>query len=194
LSPFAEGARWRCCGIALAWALAATAGCASHLDAGRVATGESPSIFGAPWTWTTEEGRPVAFARWRGTTLVVAPIYASCTERCPRTIEKLRRVDQAFARRGVARQVILVTLDPRDDGLERLRRFRETRQVPGDWAVLRGDGETTRALARALGVHAIWDDAHIDHDVRIAVFDGAGSMVRNFGGWDFDDEDAVVAP
>jgi cytochrome oxidase Cu insertion factor (SCO1/SenC/PrrC family) len=131
---------------------------------------------------------------WRGEALVVAPIYASCTERCPRTIDKVRQVDQAFARRGIARHVLLVTLDPRNDGLARLRRFKEIRRLPVDWTILRGEEDATRELARMLDVRAIYDDTHIDHDVRIAVFDGAGRMVRNFRGWDFEEEDAVVAP
>jgi cytochrome oxidase Cu insertion factor (SCO1/SenC/PrrC family) len=162
--------------------------------AGRTPSAETGSIYGAAWSWTTEDGRSVGLATWRGEALVVAPIYASCTERCPRTIDKVREVDQAFARRGVARHVLLVTLDPRSDGLERLRRFKEIRRLPADWTILRGEEDATRELARVLGVRAIYDDTHIDHDVRIAVFDGAGRMVRNFRGWDFDDEDAVVTP
>jgi protein SCO1/2 len=168
-------------------------GCGLGVE-GRTPGGEAGSIYETTSSWTTEDGRSVGFATWRGEALVIAPIYASCTERCPRTIDKVREVDQAFARRGVARHVLLVTLDPRSDGLERLRRFKEVRRLPAGWTILRGEEDATRELARVLGVRAIYDDTHIDHDVRIAVFDGAGRMVRNFRGWDFDEEDAVVAP
>jgi hypothetical protein len=45
-----------------------------------------------------------------------------------------------------------------------------------------------------LGVRATYDDEHIDHDVRIAVFDARGRLVRDFAGWDFDADQVVAAP
>jgi protein SCO1 len=179
-------------GECVAAALAGLASGCAVAGAAPAAAGGDASVYAAPWRWTDEEGSTVALSRWRGEPVILAPFYASCSERCPRTLEKVRSVDEAYARHGVAHQVILVTLDPGSDGPERLRRFKEQRHVPASWRVLRGEIEETRALARMLGVRAIYDDTHVDHDVRIAVFDGSGRLVRDFGGWDFDDDDAVL--
>jgi protein SCO1 len=124
--------------------------------------------------------------------LVVTAIYTSCTERCPLTVEKLKRVDEAFRRHHVDDQVVLVTLDPERDTVERLRRFKAARNMPPSWHLLRGDLEQTREVARSLRLSAVYDDGHIDHDVRIAVFDRDGRLVRSFEGWSFDENDALV--
>lgn len=129
---------------------------------------------------------------FRGTPLIVTGIYTSCTERCPLTVEKVRRVDAAFHRHGIDDQVVLFTLDPENDTVDRLRRFRTARNAPAGWHLLRGNREQTHEFARLLRMSAIYDDSHIDHDVRIAVFDGEGRLVRNFEGWAFDENDALV--
>jgi len=41
-------------------------------------------------------------------------------------------------------------------------------------------------------VDPAYDTGHIDHEVRIAVLDGSGKMVRKFAGWSFDADEAVV--
>jgi protein SCO1 len=177
--------------VALAMGLPAILGCAP-LSAPTAAVGRDAPLFAQPWRWTDERGAEVTFAAWRGVPLVVAPFFTSCTTRCPLTLEKLRDVDEAFRRKGVLGQFVLVTLDPATDSSERLARFKATRHLPDAWHILRGSLDDTRALGRSLGVRAMYDDGHIDHDVRIAVFDGAGRRVRDFGGWDFDPDQAVV--
>jgi len=146
-----------------------------------------------PWMWTDDDGHEVALAAFRGAPLIVTGIYTSCTERCPLTVEKVRKIDDAFRRHRIDHQVVLVTLDPEHDTVERLRRFKAARNMPPSWRLLRGSREQTHQVARLLRMDAIYDDAHIDHDVRIAVFDREGRLVRNFEGWSFDENDAVVA-
>ncbi len=143
------------------------------------------------WTWTDERGLGVRFADLIGAPVVVAPIFASCTVRCPQTVEKVRRLDEAFRRRNVAPKILLVTLDPMHEDGPRLLRFKESRHLPESWRILRGSLEQTRTLGRMLGVRAIYDDTHIDHEVRIATFDARGRLVRIFEGWDFDDDEAA---
>jgi protein SCO1 len=136
----------------------------------------------------------VTLAQWRGVPLVVTAVFTSCTSRCPLTVEKVREVDAAFHRRGIPTQVLLVTLDPRTDDPGRLERFKEGRHLPEAWHFLRGSLDDTRELGRMLGVHAIYDDGHIDHDVRIAIFDASGRLVRDYAGWDFDADGATKLP
>jgi len=168
-------------------------GCAP-VPAPAQALGRDASLFVQPWHWTDERGAEVTFAAWQGVPLVVAMFFTSCTTRCPLTVEKLRDVDEAFRRKGAPAQFLLVTLDPATDSSERLARFKTNRHLPDAWHVLRGSLEDTRALGRVLGVRAMFDDGHIDHDVRIAIFDRTGRRVRDFATWDFDPDRAVVLP
>ena len=146
------------------------------------------------WHWTDEEGADVTFSRWQGVPLVVTAIFTSCTTRCPMTVDKLRDLDAAFRRRGAPSQFLLVTLDPQTDDPARLARFKAERHLPDAWHFLRGDLDQTRRFARMLGVRAMYDDQHIDHDVRIAVFDGHGRLVRDLAGWDFDSDKVAALP
>jgi protein SCO1/2 len=151
----------------------------------------STSLFDEPWAWVDDRGAAVTFDRYRGTPAVVTAIYTSCTVRCPFTVEKLKAMAAAFERRGQAARFFLVTLDPRTDTPERLHRFKETRHLPEDWSLLSGSDADTRALSRLLDVRPMFDDGHIDHDVRIGVFDAGGRLVHNFADWSFEADVSV---
>ena len=153
----------------------------------------TPSLFDEPWSWVDDRGVATTFGAFRGAPLVVTAIYTSCTVRCPFTVEKLKEVARAYERSGRTAHFFLVTLDPHTDTPERLHRFKEARHLPEDWHLLAGSDLDTRALARRLVVRAMWDDGHIDHDVRIGVFDASGRLVRSYADWSFDAGAAVVS-
>ncbi len=154
----------------------------------------SGSLYETGWRWTTDTGREVTLDHWRGAPVVVVPFYASCRVRCPITIEKVRSVDAAYHARGLTASILLITLDPRQDTPERLARFKQSARLPPGWTLLRGDGATTQALSRALGVRATPEDAHMDHQARIIVLDEEGRIARNLDGWGFAPGDAVLPP
>jgi cytochrome oxidase Cu insertion factor (SCO1/SenC/PrrC family) len=143
-------------------------------------------------TWTDERGMAVDLERYRGAPVVFSAFFTSCTVRCPLTIRKLREVDEAFRKRGSSAPIVLVTLDPHTDTTGRLLRFKEERHLPDNWHLLRGGDEETRAFARYLHVDPAYDSGHIDHEVRIDVFDANGGLARSFAGWSFDPDGAVV--
>jgi protein SCO1 len=151
-----------------------------------------PSLYARPWRWTTELGQARTFADWRGQTLVVAPFFTSCQVRCPQTVRKLLGIAEAYRRAGRRATFLLVTLDPENDTPERLQRFKERDGLPAEWHLLSGSADDTRGLADFLETRAAHDTAHIDHQVRIAVFDGRGQLARNLHGWDFDAALALV--
>ncbi len=147
-------------------------------------------------TWTDEAGHETRLADLLGEPVVLAPFFASCTVLCPLTVEKVRKLDQALRRKNIAARIVLVTLDPSHDAVDRLARFKQMQHVPGSWHLLRGTVHQTRALGHFLGVRAINDGGQIEHDVRIATFDASGRLVRIYGSWDFDEDEAaaLVAP
>ena len=144
--------------------------------------------------WTDEHGASISLARFRGAPFILTAGYTSCTVRCPLTVDKLRAVDEALRRRGQVVPIVFLTLDPRNDTTERLGHWKREHHLTDDWHFLRGSDADTRRLARVLGVHAAYDDGHIDHDVRIAVFDASGRLTRTLDGWSFDVDEAVGPP
>lgn len=156
------------------------------------ASADDSSLFSRPWRWRDERDQVVALSKWAGAPLVVTMFFTSCKFRCPRTIDKLREIDAAFTRSHRQAQFVLVTLDPYHDTPDRLEAFKRTAHLPPDtWHLLSGDGADTRALSRLLTVHPAYDDEHINHEVRIGVFDAQGNPTRLLRGWGFDGEEAI---
>ncbi len=144
-------------------------------------------------TYTDDHGESVALDSFRGGPVVVSTFYTSCTVRCPMTVQKLRELDRALSRTGALVPFVIVTLDPKTDTPARLGRYKRDHNLPEHWHFLSGPLPETRALARYLGVNAAYDDGHIDHDVRIAIFDAKGALAQGYSGWTFDSNAAARA-
>jgi protein SCO1 len=149
------------------------------------------SLFSHPWRWTDEQGQPAPFSRWRGQPLVVTAIFTQCRATCPRTVAKLRQVYDRFRNEGHDAQFLLVTLDPTNDTVDTLQRFKASSGLPAPWHLLSGSIEDTRDLRDTLGIHVIDDGPHLLHDGRIVVFDAQGLPTRSFGGYALNDEAAL---
>lgn len=180
--------------LGLASSLAVGA-CASVGSAGR--DGDRPqvarvSLFSHPWVWTDERGQSVTFAGWRGRPLVVAAVFTTCKATCPRTIGKLQELDAAYRREGRPAQFVLVTLDPDNDTPQVLRAFKESSGLPAAWRFLCANKDQTRELLDALDIHVIDEGAHLLHEGRIVIFDGAGMPTRSFDGWALDHETVLA--
>jgi protein SCO1 len=156
-------------------------------------SGGPVSLFAYPWIWTDERGQNATFSVWRGEPLVVTAIYTQCRATCPRTIAKLRKLDDAFRSEKRAVQFLLVTLDPTSDTPERLSRFKAAERLPDSWHLLTGPIGETRELSDLLDIHVVGGGAHLVHNARIVVFDPEGLPVRTFSGFSLDNE-AIVAP
>jgi protein SCO1/2 len=145
-------------------------------------------------TWSDEAGARVTFASFGGAPLILTMIYRTCRSRCPMTIHKLEQVAAAFRMRGVLANFVLVTLDPVQDTPARLAAFKQEQGLDAaTFHLLSGELSQTRELAKFLRVRAAYDDFHIDHEVRTAVFDGTGRLVLNLEGWSFPDALPVSA-
>jgi protein SCO1/2 len=146
------------------------------------------SLFSYPWIWTDEQGQSVAFSKWRGLSMVVTAMYTQCRATCPRTIAKLRQLDQTFRLEHRAVEFVLVTLDPASDSPERLRRFKASERLPDSWHLLTGPMPMTRELSDLLDIHVVGGGPHLVHNARIVVFDRAGFPVHVFSGFSLDEE------
>lgn len=132
------------------------------------------SLFSYPWTWLDEHGARVAFSRFRGTPLVMAAVYTTCFETCPRTLVRLRRVYDEYVRTGRSAQFVVVTMDPAIDTQERLLQFKQSRSLPEPWRLLTGSRQDTEQLMDLLNIHIMDMDVHLVHDSKITLFDARG--------------------
>ncbi len=174
-------------GLFVAVALANLAGC-------QLTESREPAalpLYEQSGAFTDEHGEPTSLERFHGAPFILTAGYTTCSTRCPLTVEKLRGVEETLRARGQAVPILFLTLDPRTDTSERLERWKGEHHLPADWHFLRGSDVATRKLARSLEVHAAYDDGHIDHDVRIAVFDAQGRLARTLSGWSFDADDVI---
>jgi protein SCO1/2 len=163
--------------ISIALAAALAGGCAQDTwkpSAPPSAAQARTSLFSYPWVWLDDRGERVAFSQWRGTQVVVAAIYTSCQETCPRTLGRLREVYEQFARDNRRAEFVVVTIDPETDTPRRLRELRHSRGLPDTWHLLTGGSAETQQLADLLGVHVMQMEAHVVHDSKIMLFDADG--------------------
>jgi protein SCO1 len=152
-------------------------------------------LFQQPWQWKDERAETVTFARWRGQPVVLTMFFRSCEARCAPTVERLKKLEQAFVRKGAHPHFLLVTLDPRNDTPSRLRAFKKSRRLPEEsWHLLSGPEVQTRALRRFLDFRAAGDDGHIEHETKIFFYDRAGALTRTLRGWTFSDDEATAPP
>jgi cytochrome oxidase Cu insertion factor (SCO1/SenC/PrrC family) len=96
------------------------------------------------------------------------------------TFHTLDLLQARLDRVGSAAQMIVVSYDPENDTAAAWAAFRKRRHLNRpNWHFLSGDPQTTRRLAKALGLGDFWSaDRHVVHDYRIVRLDGDGRIAR----------------
>lgn len=106
-------------------------------------------------------------------------VYTVCTNACPLTLARMQAVQKALTARGISAHFILVTLDPRHDTSARLAEYRAKHALDREyWTLLRGNRETTTALARQLSIHRIEDLGHLFHISKIVMISADGTRMH----------------
>ena len=137
-------------------------------------------------TWIDETGREVGAQAWQGSPELIATFYRGCSVMCPRTLARLREVEQAFRQRAVPLEILLVTLDPGADTPARLRAFKQEQGLSGHWHFLNGRRAQVVAFCREnLGWVPLYDGEHVDHGTGFLLLDGDGKRVLTLPGWAF---------
>jgi protein SCO1/2 len=138
----AGAARWRrwlvvaAAGVALAWVGLALIG---------------PAGAAPPVALTDQSGRPAGLDDLRGRPVVLTFLYTHCPDVCPLTLANIAAASRAVAATGGERPaVVVVTVDPDRDTIERLRAY--AGGWPADWRFLTGDYRQLAPIWRAYGV------------------------------------------
>ena len=116
------------------------------------------SIYNLPETWTTQNGNDVQWKDFTGNVLVVVMTYTSCKAACPILIADMRdirkTVDASDMPHKEKVKYILVSIDPKVDTPEHLKKFAQESNMDDDqWVFLRSDEEKTREFAAVLAVN-----------------------------------------
>lgn len=174
------------------WPQTEPAHCCARHHVAHVAPALEPTLAGASLyridgAFTDQDGRPFALASLRGEPVLVAMFYASCTTVCPLIVAELQRIEAALpeADRGHVR-IVLVTIDPARDTAERLRAMAVERGLDAPhWTLLRGDADTVRELAMALGVqYRRTADGDFVHSALVTLLDSEGRIAAQLDGLD----------
>lgn len=88
----------------------------------------------------------------KGKTVAINFVFTTCTASCPPLTATFRKVQQDASQRGVAVQLISVSVDPSVDTPERLAAFAEKYKAGPGWTFVTGEKGEIDALLQGLGV------------------------------------------
>jgi protein SCO1 len=136
---------------------------------------------------TDQEGRPLKIAAFRGKTLVLNFIFASCPSVCPRETQALSQVQRRLpAALGPRVRFVSVSVDPDNDTPETLKKFALGNSANlSSWSFVRASGLETTALVKEMGVFAgpaQTQTAPAGHTTSVYLFDASGHLRQRYAG------------
>ena len=162
----------------------AIASCCAKTESAAAALSDE-SLYQTESRWRTDTGKQIKLADLRGRPQVVLMFFASCQSACPVLMHDLQRIEAALKpEQRVRIGFTLVTIDPRRDTPEALRRYRATRALPAEtWTLLHGEPDDTRELAALLGVkYKEGANGQFAHSNLITVLNQQGEIVHQLVG------------
>lgn len=141
---------------------------------------------------TEQRGAPLELQALRGSVVLAAMFYASCTSVCPMLIAQVKRVHDALPTEARARtHVLLISLDPARDTTDKLAELAQRHGVDDPlYHLARTDEANVRALAALLGIrYRVLPDGEISHSPVLALLDREGVLVARV-----EDAGSDVAP
>jgi protein SCO1/2 len=161
---------------------------AAHVEEERL-----PAIGPAPdFALTSQDGKEVRLADFRGKVVAVVFIYTWCPDICPMLTDKMAGVQKELgAEFGSEIAFVSITIDPERDTPAVLKEYAEAfgADVPG-WRFLTGEPETVLEVAHRYGVAvAKQADGAVDHTLLTTLIDRQGTMRVQYLGYRFDAEE-----
>ena len=136
-------------------------------------------LAGLPPTWRDDRGQPFDLRTLQGHAVVLTMAYATCHRVCPITMRRLQQMQNAFDRRGISAEFLVIGYDPDRDDAAAWHQYRETRHLTrSNWHFLIGTRAAVEQTARQLGFKFWKYDEHVMHDTRILYFDERGALVE----------------
>ena len=159
---------------------AQAAHCAQHEPLAATAPLPGRSVYHLQATLLDQRGTELHLDAFRGQPVLITMFYASCTSICPMLIGQLKRIESTLAPEVRAQtRVLLVSLDPERDSVERLAALAREHAIDSDrWHFTRTSESSVREIAAVLGVrYRRMPDGQISHSPLVALLDREGSVV-----------------
>lgn len=138
------------------------------------------SIYNLPSQWTNQDGKDIELKSLKGNVLVMVMIYTSCKAACPRLVADMRSIETKLDKQTKKNvKLILVSIDPKTDTPERLKKFAIANKMNQDpWIFLRSTEDDTREFAAVLAVnYKKISPIDFTHSNIISVFNSEGELV-----------------
>lgn len=139
------------------------------------------SIYADGAFFQTDSGASLSLSEFRGRPVILSLFYSTCHVSCPATIAELLDVSSRLPRSSRI-PIVLVTIDPQTDTVERLAECRSENRLPGGMVLLRGRAAQVRELADAAGIVFRVEPARIVHLPKVVVLDAEGVVAASFPG------------
>ena len=141
-----------------------------------------------------ENGKTIHFEQFRGRAVLITFIDTQCTDDCPVITGRFRRVNELLSQHPDAfgaSHLICVSIDPANDNPPVLRRY-GLQYLHGEaggfshWGFAVPTPENLRKMAAAFGVIYTPSRGDIDHTMVTALIGPDDTLVRTWGGDDWD--------
>lgn len=165
----------------------------AHHDDLKVAQATELSLYQLENSWQTHSGKTIKLAEFSGKPVLLAMVYASCKNACPRIIADMQRIqaDVSKAHPNLA-NFVLVSIDPEVDTPARLAQLAQKSHLNAQWQLLRGDSNSVMELAALLGVqYRKISDKDYAHSNLITVLNAKGEIVHRQEGLGVDPAQTV---
>lgn len=148
-----------------------------------------------------QDGRTFRVARYRGKALALTFVFTRCPfpDFCPLMMKRFAAVEDALRKEtalGPKTHLLTVSFDPHHDTPEVLRAFglpfQKTEPPFVHWTLATGEDAAIRKLAGALELEYVEENRSFTHNLRTAVVDPAGRLVRLFRGNDWNPDELVA--
>ncbi len=159
-------------------------------------TGQSPALAESSKTildfsaaWEDQDGKSQALSNFKGVPVLLTMAYTHCSNACPLTVERLRKIYSALNDKGKQVQVLVVSLDPERDNPAALKQFMAERHIDlPRWHLLQGKPADTRAFAVLIGYsfRKEFNSDEIIHSNKILLLDKTGETAFSLEGLNSD--------
>lgn len=153
------------------------------------------SVYNLQSKWTDQDGRGLKLEQLRGQPRVIAMVYTSCHEACPRLIADMKAIEKQLSPQEKARVgFVLVSIDPEVDTTQRLHDFARGLGVGPQWCLLRGKAADVEELAATLNFRYRKTSAtEFAHSNVITVLGIQGEIVHQQSGVHADSSETLAA-
>jgi protein SCO1/2 len=146
---------------------------------GGACAGTVQSVWQIPIALMDDLGEQVHLKKWAGQPAIITMEYTESSLVCSTTLAYLKELQAILDERGQSMNVLVLSLDPKNDTPEAWQRYRQTFNLrQSNWHFLTAGLDQTPDLAKQFGVNYRVFDGIIIHRLRILRVDETGKVVN----------------